>query len=260
MATAFHESQAVIAHSGAAKDRLREAYRLPEGRIHVIPHGDLGVAYDRPISKEEARAELGYCAGKLLLMFGTVEPYKGIEEALDWWRTADCGATLVIVGRPQNPEYALRIRQLATGIENVVCSPGWLTDKDLHLWLSAADAVLFNYRKIFTSGAANLTRSLGIPMLIPERLDTLDLGEPSPYVRRFSGFDVDFRSQLEAAVGLERCFEDAAAWRETCEWDRVARATVECYESALAWKGKKGTEPVFMRRDVRSFKPTASAS
>ena len=51
--------------------------------------------------------------------------------------------------------------------------------------LSAADAAVFNYRTIFTSGAAALARSWGVPILIPSRLATVALDEPAPTVFRF---------------------------------------------------------------------------
>ena len=84
---------------------------------------------------------------------------------------------------------------------------GW-PRRDLREWLSAADAVLFNYRAIFTSGAACLARSYGVPMLMPRRLQTVELDEPSPLVFRFD-LDGDLRRKAGAGVAnqarLRRC-------------------------------------------------------
>ncbi len=63
--------------------------------------------------------------------------------------------------------------------------------------------MLFHYRAIFTSGAACLARSLGIPILIPRRLDTVDLAEPHPLVFRFDALETDFRPALEAALAAQ---------------------------------------------------------
>jgi hypothetical protein len=70
----------------------------------------------------------------------------------------------------------------------------------LRLWLSASDCAIFNYREIFTSGAATLARSYGIPLLIPRRLAVPDLDEPHPRVLRFEALDTDFTAQLERAL------------------------------------------------------------
>ena len=60
----------------------------------------------------------------------------------------------------------------------------WLDDATLRVWLSASDCSIFNYRDIFTSGAAALARSYGLPLLIPRRLASADLDEPHPHVFR----------------------------------------------------------------------------
>lgn len=53
-----------------------------------------------------------------------------------------------------------------------------LSNEELKTWLCAVDCCLFNYREIFCPGAASLARSFGIPLLIPERLQTAFLDEP----------------------------------------------------------------------------------
>jgi hypothetical protein len=104
----------------------------------------------------------------------------------------------------------------------------------LRLWLSAADVTIFNYHHIFTSGAANLARSFGIPIVLPKRLDTVVLGEPTPYVRRFTNFATDFAEQLTAALAVQPDFAAAASWREASNWDTVARLTADGYRYAVS--------------------------
>jgi hypothetical protein len=104
------------------------------------------------------------------------------------------------------------------------------------LWLSAADAVIANYREILTSGAASLARSYGIPLILPRRLDTIELDEPTPYVRRFIDFETDFRGELDAALSTPPDFAAAASWRHACNWDRIAEFTMDGYRAALEHK------------------------
>ena len=103
----------------------------------------------------------------------------------------------------------------------------------LSFWLSAADVIVFNYREIFTSGAASLARSYGIPLLIPRRIDTVELHEPTAYVRRFTDFASDFRDELGAALSVPPDFAAAATWRQACNWDRVADLTMNGYRRVL---------------------------
>lgn len=98
---------------------------------------------------------------------------------------------------------------------------------------SGADCVLFNYKAIFTSGAACLSRSFGVPLLIPKRLRTVDLDEPSPLVFRFEDLGTDFTRMLREAARTLPDYAGAGAYREKCSWSRVARRTAEIYRDIL---------------------------
>ena len=232
-AAAYRRARLVFAHSDAARQVLTEVYRLPAEKIRVIPHGDLSLALPAPIPRDEARAQLGLPPGPLCLIFGAVEPYKGQEEVLAWWKTARPAAHLAIVGKPHTPEYAATITRAADGIPGVTLRFGWLEDTALAAWLSAADCVLFNYRTIFTSGAAALARSWGVPILLPSRLTTVALGEPAPTVFRFDRPDTDLAEKLHAALATPSDHAAAAPWRTQTAWPRVAELTAAGYRTAL---------------------------
>lgn len=230
---ANRKSRIVFAHSVKAKQKLVGAFGLDPSLVRVVPHGDLSVAMARPVSQAEARRQLGLGNDKLALMFGTVKPYKGLEEVISWWREARPPITLAIVGKPDSDAYATHISRAIGDASQILSRFEFLSDDALGLWLSAADVVISNYREILTSGAASLARSYGVPLILPRRLDTLDLGEPTPYVRRFTDFATDFRTELDAALALPPDFAAAAAWREACNWDRVAELTMDGYRSAM---------------------------
>jgi beta-1,4-mannosyltransferase len=157
-AAAYRQARLVFAHSAMAAAELIRIYGISESKIRIVPHGDLSVMMPPPVPQAEARANLGLPEGPLCLMFGAMEPYKGQEEVLAHWRQAHPKASLVIVGKPRDAEYAAVIRDAGQNLPNVILRLGWLADSDLALYLSAADVALFNYRTIFTSGAASLAR------------------------------------------------------------------------------------------------------
>jgi glycosyltransferase involved in cell wall biosynthesis len=229
----FVQARAVIAHSAAARDQIVQQRGVPADRIHIIPHGDLSPPLGTAVPRKEARRQLGLPEGPLCLMFGTVEPYKGIEEVLTHWRAARPPAALYVVGKPCAPEYATHVTELARDLPGVSLRLDWMPDQQLRLWLSAADAVLFNYRQIFTSGAASLARSWGLPILLPKRLATVDLAEPSPLVQRFESFAADFDTALAGALATTPSFAAAADWRAATAWSRIARATADVYARVL---------------------------
>lgn len=226
---AYARADVVFAHSLAAKEELSAEFAVEPARIVVVPHGDLSVTLGPPLERAQARAQLGLDARPRVLMFGTVEPYKGIEAMIEFWRAQQPGAELHIVGRPWNPAYASALRAQAVEVPGVHLHLGWLDDPALRRWLSAADAAVFNYRAIFTSGAATLARSYGLPLLLPARLHTVDLAEPDPRVFRFTDLGEDFAAQLSLALAVPRDFSAAAPWREATSWDRVAELTAAAY-------------------------------
>lgn len=227
--SAMHRASAVIAHSEAARGKLVAEFGVAPERCHVIPHGDLSVALGAPVNRDSARAQLGLGNEKQCLIFGSVEPYKGIEEIIAFWREIRPGAKLTIAGKPISPDYAAKIADCAAGVENVTTRLQRLTDEELQLWLSAMDCVIFNYRTIFTSGAACLARSWGVPLLLPARLKTVDLDEPHPLVFRFSDKN-DFVTQLRAALETPPDYSAAQPWREATSWDRIAAKTAAIYQ------------------------------
>jgi glycosyltransferase involved in cell wall biosynthesis len=230
---AFRRAAVVFAHSAAAADALVATCGVKRENVCVIPHGDLSVAMPPPLAHSAARARLGLGDEKVCLIFGAIEPYKGLEEVLAHWRRTSPPARLVIVGKPSAAAYGAAICAAAEGIDKVTLHLERASDEELAVWLSAADCALFNYRTIFTSGAASLARSWGLPILLPARLTTVDLLEPSPLVHRFVSFEADFAGALDRALALAPDFASAADWRESTGWAGIARHTAEAYRRVL---------------------------
>ena len=91
---------AVVVHSHAGAARLTGELGLDPARVHVIPHGVL-----RPWEGQDEQplpSDLLGFDGPVVLFFGLLRPYKGIDLLLDAWRElgADSGAELWIVGMP----------------------------------------------------------------------------------------------------------------------------------------------------------------
>ena len=222
----------VFAHSQPAKAMLAETFGIPEQVISVIPFGDHAVTLGAPLDREQARRELGLPLDeKICLMFGTVSPYKGIQEVVQFWAEARVPHRLVVVGHVLSSDYADAVRLSADDALTVDLrlSSGWLDDEALRTWLSAADCVIFNYKSIFTSGAGALARSFGVPSLLPRSAVTLDLGEPHRNVIRFESIQIDFRDALERALATPCGYAEAQTWRKQTSWDAVAAVTESMY-------------------------------
>ena len=227
------KANAIFAHSESVIDQLVQTFQVRRDNCVYIPHGDLSSTIQPLVTQEQARSDLGLNVRKLCLMFGAVEPYKGIEEIIDFWKKHKPDSELAIVGRPYCETYAASVRQRADNSQVIHLHLDYQPDQVLAKWLSAADCVIFNYHKILTSGAATLARSLGIPVVIPVRLNTVDLDEPDPRVFRFDNTKDDLMSIISAACAVGTNYDTAAKWREKTSWKKIADTTADVYRRVL---------------------------
>jgi glycosyltransferase involved in cell wall biosynthesis len=228
----FRRASAVIVHSDISKNQVISGFGVNVNRCTVIPHGDMSGAYGTPITREAARVQLDLnAAERFCLAFGTLAPNKGTDELVEYWRKSSPPATLLIVGRGQDPNYVNSLAERSKGVPNVRLVIGFQSDEKVRLWLCASDCVVLNYRKVFTSGVASLARSFGLPILLPHRLDTIYLDEPHPLVFRFDDLESDFGIRLQEALQKRRDESLAAEWRRKTSWPAIAEETKRVYES-----------------------------
>jgi glycosyltransferase involved in cell wall biosynthesis len=73
-------SARVIVMAEKGRELLRGVYRVPAGKIEVIPHGTPDCAFVEP---DEAKVALGFAGRPVILTFGLLSPSKGIEVMID---------------------------------------------------------------------------------------------------------------------------------------------------------------------------------
>ncbi|MGJ5627780.1 glycosyltransferase family 4 protein [Nostoc sp. CALU 1950] len=74
----FYRSQQLIVHTHQLKNILIEQFRIPQEKVNVLPHGELGSLYQRRGNKNIQVRE-----PYTLLFFGRILPYKGLKYLLD---------------------------------------------------------------------------------------------------------------------------------------------------------------------------------
>ena len=99
----YQKVDAVIVHANGSKDELASIFEIAAAKIHVIPHGSNDLFYrNQNISKESAKSALGICPRqKVVLFFGIIKRYKGLEYLLDAFeevRKQVAHVVLLIVG------------------------------------------------------------------------------------------------------------------------------------------------------------------
>lgn len=97
---AFYRSQQLIVHTHQLKKILIEQFNLPEGRVNVIPHGELGSLYQHRGDRSNQPRD-----PNTLLFFGRIWPYKGLKyllEAMPLIAERVPEVKLIIAGRGEN--------------------------------------------------------------------------------------------------------------------------------------------------------------
>jgi glycosyltransferase involved in cell wall biosynthesis len=136
----------------------------------VIPHG---VEVVRRIDRDLARDALGLDDRRVVLCFGYLAPYKGLETAIAAVEHAGPAVQLVVAGG-EHPRLAGRDGYAASLQESAPSSvrfTGFVAEAEVPLWFSGADVVLLPHDSPFSSsGALALALGYGTPALVSEEV------------------------------------------------------------------------------------------
>jgi len=219
---------AVVVHSRHGAERLTSELGVERERVHVIAHGAFAHLAAEPRQPPPFETEL-----PVVLCFGLMRPYKGIDLLLDAWRGID-GAELWIVGAPRMDISSLR----ADAPPGVRFVPRFVGDDELGALFARADLVVLPYREIDQSGVLFTALAFGRPLLLSDVGGFPELAAGGA-ARIFPAGDA---LALHAALGellgdRERLEQMAAASRAQAageySWAASARASIELYESLL---------------------------
>ncbi|HSD75789.1 MAG TPA: glycosyltransferase, partial [Solirubrobacteraceae bacterium] len=150
---------AVVVHSEHGRARLADEVGVDAARVHVIPHGafvHLTEVPARPLPPELAAVQ-----APVVLLFGLLRPYKGLDVLLEAWRGI-AGAELWVVGRPRMDIAALK----AAAPSSVRFVERFVADDEVAAFLERADLVVLPYREIDQSGVLFTALAFGRPLLL----------------------------------------------------------------------------------------------
>jgi glycosyltransferase involved in cell wall biosynthesis len=227
---------AIVVHSEHGRARLVDELGADGERVHVIPHG-VFTHLAEGVPKESSTAAHFESDRPVVLMFGLMRPYKGIDVLLDAWRGAEGeapieDAELWIAGMPKIDISALQEGAPA----NVRFDPRFITDDELPAYFERADLVVLPYLQADQSGVLFTALAFGKPLLLsdvggfPEMAETgaariVPAGDARALGRALRELLGD--SEARAAMAAHAC----AAASGPYSWDRIARQTLALYRS-----------------------------
>jgi glycosyltransferase involved in cell wall biosynthesis len=231
-------ASAVIVHGRAGQADAVRTLGCPADRVFVIPHGHYRGAYGPLQPSADARRRLGLSGqARVILFFGFLRPYKGLELLLSAWRKLNVrDAILLLAGESLIPGYTAELARLIQATPGVRHLDRFAPPDEVAVLFSAADAVVLPFRAVQTSGSVLLAMSYGRPVIAP-RLGELPetLGDAADLLFT-PGDEDDLRRQLSRALTLD--LTDLARRTgiacDRLDWGPIAAATAEVYRRALS--------------------------
>lgn len=227
---------AVVVHTRRGAERLVEL-GVDGRRVRVIAHGAFDHLTRQP-GEEPLPDELAVVDAPVVLCFGTVRDYKGVDVLLEAFRELE-GAELWIVGRPLGYDMA-PLHELAARAPGCVrFVTRYIPEAELPAYFRRADVLALPHRRVDQSGVLHAGLAFGKAMVASSVGGFVELAEDHGAVRLVPPEDPralavalreliaepERRAELEARA--------AAAAAGPFSWDEVARRTLGLYEELL---------------------------
>jgi glycosyltransferase involved in cell wall biosynthesis len=211
---------ALVVHSEYGRAQLVQTLGLDSRKVHVIHHG--AFEHLTQLAGHPLPEGLDRVTGPVVLFFGLLRPYKGVDVLLEAWREAPAGAELWIVGRPRMDVEPLR----ASAPAGVRFISRYVSDAELGSFFRRADVVALPYtrtERIDQSGVLATALAFAKPTVLS------DVGGFGEVAATGAGVLVAPGDADVLAAALNRLLGDDA------ERSRMAKAAAEAAAGPYSW-------------------------
>jgi glycosyltransferase involved in cell wall biosynthesis len=157
-----------IVQSTEEKKRLLDL--MPDTHVDVVSHPVYDMFADQRMTQEKARQELGLSLDvPVLLFFGIIREYKGLEDllnALPKIRTQLKEVILIVAGEfwEDKPSYQMMIDKLGIA-DSVILDDRYIPNEEVPVYFSAADVLVAPYRRVTGSGVMQMALGCKCPVI-----------------------------------------------------------------------------------------------
>ena len=225
---------ALVVHSSHGVDELSERLGVPRERIHVIPHGAFDYLTDLP-DERPLPPELAGVEGPVVLFFGLLRDYKGVDVLLEAFSQVEEDAELWVVGESWFPMEELEAIA-ARSPHRIRFVSRWITETEIPAYFRRADLVVLPFRQMAPSGVLHTALAFGKPLVLSRLGGFIDVGEQHGAARLVEPEDPGelaraIDSLLRDPEERRRLGEAAArAANDAYSWSAVAEKTLALYE------------------------------
>lgn len=235
---AFRLAHRLLVHAESMKDQLATSFGLDPDKIRVIPHGICATATVEH-TRAQARARLGIREEQVVLFFGFVRPYKGLEYLIRAFKQLvdRFDVALVIAG-----EFFSSITECQDELqrnaveERTYLFARYIAYEEVPLFFAAADVLVQPYVRFSgQSGVSQTAYMHSVPIV------ATDVGGlPELVLHGRTGYIVKPAHAEELATAIATLLADAEKSREfgangkrfleqQLAWDTIAARLVEIY-------------------------------
>lgn len=245
----YHLADHLFVHTNKMKQELVKEFSVSESAVSVIPFGINNSVPETEVGGDEARRRLGIAQeARVILFFGNIAPYKGLEYLIDAFQQVgakDPFCRLVIAGNPKNCDAYWRVLQgmlQAHGFrDRIIQRIQYIPDEETEVYFKSADILVLPYRHIYQSGVLSLGYSFGLPVIASDvgalREDIVEgrtgymckPEDPTDLARTIERY---FSSELFALLKQRRPDIRHYAY-ERYSWEVVGKQTVTVYDKLL---------------------------
>ncbi|HZI89417.1 MAG TPA: glycosyltransferase [Candidatus Polarisedimenticolia bacterium] len=196
-------ADAFLVHARSEEAKLRPIARGRPIRVH--PHPSYEIFSREAPSREEARRALDL-DGRVILFFGYVRPYKGLEDLLRALTLArpDAWDRLVVVGEFYDPPERYRpLLEDPRLRDRVRVVNRYVPNEEVARYFAAADVAALPYRHATGSGIAQVAFGAGVPVIATRTGGLEEVVEEG-----VSGLLVPPRDPEALARAVERFFDE----------------------------------------------------
>jgi D-inositol-3-phosphate glycosyltransferase len=242
----YRLSDHIFVHTERMKAELITEFAVSQTAVTVIPLGLNNVAPHTDLSPQQARHRLGLDErDKVLLFFGNIGPYKGLEYLVDAFQhvaAADSRLHLVIAGKPKLGAEGY-VKDIQHAIDRdpsrgrIIQNIEFIPDEDTEVYFKAADVLMLPYTEVFQSGVLVLGYTFGLPVIASDvgslREDIIPgrtgfVAKACDPVDLASVIDTYFKSDLFHNLAKRR--EEIRTYAEArYSWESVAESTIRVY-------------------------------
>ncbi|MCZ6702330.1 MAG: glycosyltransferase family 4 protein [Ignavibacteria bacterium] len=240
----YKASRKIIVHSSYIKNKLISIFNINQGKIEIVPHGNFDIyKSSSPISIEEAKKELNLSpADKVILFFGFIREYKGLDILLDSYSLVhqkNPEIKFIIAGAIASKSLTqLYEKKISTFQKDgsLITIFNYIPSDKVATYFTAADFVVLPYKDIDHSGIVHLAYSFEIPIIatnVGDFSETIEEGKSGYLVEKndpnaLADTIIEAFNNDELKLNMKNYINELN--KNKYSWDNIARKTIEVYK------------------------------